>query len=112
MGPNDTVLIRRFLDGDERSFRALYQRHPPRLRAIVMRLLGSRKQETEDTLQDRAIERLADHQRLVLVLFDIEGFMHHDIARQPGIAVGTSKATLSRARTVLRSIMNGDKAHV
>ena len=52
MGPNDTVLIRRFLDGDERSFRALYQRHTPRLRAIVMRLLGARKQETEDTLQD------------------------------------------------------------
>lgn len=37
-----------------------------------------------------AIERLADHQRVVLALFDIEGFTHQDIARQLGIAVGTS----------------------
>ena len=54
---------------------------------------------------ERAIERLADNQRLVLVLFDIEGFTHQDTARQLGIAVGTSKATLSRARTILRSIL-------
>src|SRR5262245_44530773 len=48
----DAVLIRRFLGGDELAFRALYQRHTPRLRMLVWPLLGSRHEETDDVVQE------------------------------------------------------------
>jgi RNA polymerase sigma factor (sigma-70 family) len=48
----DAALIHRFLDGDELAFRALYRRHASRLRAIVLRLLGGRRNEADDVLQD------------------------------------------------------------
>jgi RNA polymerase sigma-70 factor (ECF subfamily) len=50
--PSDATLIRRFLDGDERAFRALYQRHTPRLRMVVLRMLGPRRDEADDVVQD------------------------------------------------------------
>jgi len=36
------------------------------------------------------------------VLYDVEGYRHEEIARMTGIAVGTSKAQLFRARRLLR----------
>ena len=60
---------------------------------------------------ERAIARLPDHQRAVVVLHDIEGFTHQEIGRQLGIAPGTSKATLSRARCKLRMLLSGGMAH-
>jgi RNA polymerase sigma-70 factor (ECF subfamily) len=55
---------------------------------------------------------LPDHQRTVVVLHDIEGFTHQEIARQLGVAPGTSKATLSRARFTLRRLLSeGGVAH-
>jgi RNA polymerase sigma-70 factor (ECF subfamily) len=38
----------------------------------------------------------------VFVLFDIEGYGHTEIAQMIGIAEGTSKAQLFRARRLLR----------
>jgi len=51
---------------------------------------------------ERAIGSLPDGAREVFVLFDIEGYRHEEIARMTGIAVGTSKAQLFRARRLLR----------
>ena len=51
---------------------------------------------------DRLIAQLPSGCRGVLVLHDIEGFTHEEIADQLGIAVGTSKAHLFRARRLLR----------
>jgi RNA polymerase sigma factor (sigma-70 family) len=48
------------------------------------------------------IGRLPSGCRGVLVLHDIEGFTHEEIAMGLGIAVGTSKAHLFRARCLLR----------
>jgi RNA polymerase sigma-70 factor (ECF subfamily) len=161
----DGALIRRFLDGDERAFRLLYERHTPRLKMTLQRLLGSRRQDADDLVQDtwlagcrglhgyrgdakfstwltsigvrtamnyltqsikhetevlddtsaqltsgpastidleRALAALPDHQRIVVVLHDIEGFTHEEIGAHLGVAEGTSKATLSRARHALR----------
>jgi len=165
----DGALIRRFLDGDERAFRMLYERHTPRLKMTLQRLLGARRQDVEDVLQDtwlagcrglhgyrgdakfstwltsigvrttlnhlerradrdtditddlpapltngpataidleRALAALPDHQRIVVVLHDVEGFTHEEIGAQLGMAAGTSKATLSRARQILRSALS------
>jgi RNA polymerase sigma-70 factor (ECF subfamily) len=172
----DAALIGRFLGGDEAAFRELYLRHTPRLRMIVLRLLGaSRRDEVDDVVQEtwlagsrgihryagdakfaswlttigirtaysrfaraidvesdlfdeipapqgsapasvidleRALSLLPDHQRVVVVLHDVEGYTHQEIAEQLGIASGTAKATLSRARSALRRMLNEGMSHV
>jgi len=166
---SDDALIHRFLDGDERAFRQLYERHTPRLKRTLERLLGARMEEVDDVVQETwlagcrglhgfrghakfstwltsigvratlnhltrsarretpleedvptpagiesgvmvdlesALAALPDHQRMVVVLHDVEGFTHDEIAEQLGVAPGTSKATLSRARQALRLALN------
>ncbi|MGH9887552.1 MAG: RNA polymerase sigma factor, partial [bacterium] len=56
---------------------------------------------------ERALAALPDSQRMVVILHDVEGFTHHEIGDQLGMATGTSKATLSRARRALRELLNG-----
>jgi RNA polymerase sigma factor (sigma-70 family) len=175
----DGALIRRFLDGGELSeaaFRALYHRHNPRLRITITRLLGKRRDEVDDVLQEtwlagcrglhrfrgeslfstwlttigvrklrdrlrgdanevelpadipdsappppvtvstvidlgRAIEQLSERQRMVLLLHDVEGFSHDEIAEQLDMAPGTSRAILSRARCVLRTLLHDGIAY-
>ncbi len=51
---------------------------------------------------EAAIGRLPEGARHVFVLHDVEGYRHQEIARLKGIAVGTSKAQLHRARMLLR----------
>lgn len=51
---------------------------------------------------ERAIARLPTGARTVLVLHDIEGYRHRDIAEITGLKEGTSKAQLHRARKLLR----------
>ncbi|HEX9819470.1 MAG TPA: RNA polymerase sigma factor [Methylomirabilota bacterium] len=51
---------------------------------------------------ERAIAALPDGAREVFVLYDIEGYSHAEIAGLTGIAEGTSKAQLFRARRLLR----------
>lgn len=51
---------------------------------------------------ERAIAALPYGARVVLVLHDIEGYTHDEIAGLCGIAAGTAKAQLHRARRLLR----------
>jgi RNA polymerase sigma-70 factor (ECF subfamily) len=51
---------------------------------------------------ERAIARLPERARTVLVLYDIEGYGHAEIAAITGMAVGSSKAQLHRARRLVR----------
>jgi RNA polymerase sigma-70 factor (ECF subfamily) len=51
---------------------------------------------------ERAIAALPEGAREVFVLYDIEGYSHGEIAELTGIAEGTSKAQLFRARQLLR----------
>lgn len=57
---------------------------------------------------ERAIAGLPPRARAVLVLHDVEGWRHEDIAAEMGIAPGTSKAQLHRARGLLRVAL-GDR---
>lgn len=49
------------------------------------------------------VNALPPHFREVLVLHDVEGFTHEDIAAALGIEPGTSKSRLSRARRLFRA---------
>lgn len=54
---------------------------------------------------ERAIARLPDGYREVLVLHDVEGYTHVEIGRFLGIEEGTSKSQLSRARRAVRALL-------
>lgn len=164
----DNVLLPAIAAGDEAAFRTLYRRHTPRLRWLVLRLLGGHEADADDAVQEgwvravaglpgfrgeavfrswlsaiairvawetirkrrpwvamdeeaeltthafdleervdleQALGRLPDPQRMVVVLHDVEGFTHDEIATQLGIAEGTSKSHLHRARRALRLML-------
>lgn len=54
---------------------------------------------------ERAIGKLPPRARAVLVLHDIEGWRHEEIGAELGMAVGSSKAQLHRARGLLRKVL-------
>ncbi|MFI5279658.1 MAG: RNA polymerase sigma factor [Gemmatimonadales bacterium] len=54
---------------------------------------------------EQAIAALPKMARRVLVLFDVEGYGHAEIATMLGIAEGTSKAHLFRARGLLKEML-------
>jgi RNA polymerase sigma-70 factor (ECF subfamily) len=54
---------------------------------------------------ERAIAALPEGARTVFVLHDIEGYQHDEIAALTGIAEGTSKAQLHRARTRIKEVL-------
>jgi len=51
---------------------------------------------------ERALARLPKGARTILLLHDVEGYRHEEIAALTGIAVGTSKAQLHRARKLMK----------
>jgi RNA polymerase sigma factor (sigma-70 family) len=55
---------------------------------------------------ERAIGTLPPQARTVFLLFDVEGYGHREIADMTGLAEGTSKAHLHRARQLLRKALN------
>ncbi|MGH7712845.1 MAG: RNA polymerase sigma factor [Gemmatimonadaceae bacterium] len=149
---------------DEAAFRSLYARHTPALYALALHLLGERRHEAEDVLQESwiravsglsrfawqsslrtwlssivinccrelwrarreeivvqdvhaevdvvdvagkldvatALARLASGYRAVLVLHDIVGLTHEEIAERLQIEPGPSKSPLARARQAMR----------
>ena len=49
-----------------------------------------------------ALAKLPDGAREIFVLHDVEGYRHEEIAEMLGLATGTSKSQLHRARMALR----------
>ena len=54
---------------------------------------------------ESAIARLPEEGRTVLILHDVEGYTHEEISEALGIADGTSKSRLSRARQMLKDVL-------
>jgi RNA polymerase sigma-70 factor (ECF subfamily) len=72
--------------------------------------LGGSTRETDHNLRlalHRALDELNDDMRMVVVMHDLEGFTHEEIAAAMNVETGTSKARLSRARAKLREILHG-----
>jgi len=56
---------------------------------------------------ERAVERLPEGCREAFVLHDVEGFDHKEVADLLGIAEGTSKSQVFKARLKLRGFLRG-----
>ena len=54
---------------------------------------------------ERAIAQLPDACRMAFVLHDVEGYEHREVAERLGIATGTSKSQVHKARLRLRRIL-------
>ena len=71
------------------------------------------KENAFDSLQlrdlDRAISRLSEEQRQVILLVGLEGMRYEQAAQILDIPVGTVRSRLSRARDELRALMQIDE---
>ncbi|TVR62976.1 MAG: sigma-70 family RNA polymerase sigma factor [Gemmatimonadales bacterium] len=69
--------------------------------------------ESADPLAARrleaALDRLPQGMRTILVLHDVEGFTHGEIAERLGVQPGTSKSQLFKARARMRLILKGSE---
>jgi RNA polymerase sigma-70 factor (ECF subfamily) len=54
---------------------------------------------------EEAVSSLPEGARIIFVLYDVYGYRHEEISRMTGLAVGTSKAQLHRARRLLRGVL-------
>lgn len=52
-----------------------------------------------------ALETLPEQQRTAVVLYDLEGFSHREVAESLGVAVGTSRAHVHHGRKALRELL-------
>ncbi|HKO99334.1 MAG TPA: RNA polymerase sigma factor [Pyrinomonadaceae bacterium] len=59
---------------------------------------------------DRAIQKLPPGYREVFILHDVEGHEHGEIAKMLGVAEGTSKSQLHKARMKLRALLKQSAA--
>jgi RNA polymerase sigma-70 factor, ECF subfamily len=88
LGRRETLGIRRkrYLEGD-----------------AALELIPAGRPGPELTMDfETAMARLPDGAREVFVLHDVEGYRHEEIAEMLGLATGTSKSQLHRARMALR----------
>lgn len=69
----------------------------------------ARNAELRGRLSD-AMEHLTDLQRRVLVLYDLEGWRHGEIARELGISAGSSRVHLHVARKAMRKRLSSTLA--
>lgn len=56
---------------------------------------------------DEAMAALPEDQRTTLLLYEVDGYSHAEIAEMLGIAAGSSKARVSRAKSALRNALAG-----
>jgi len=57
-------------------------------------------------LLSQALDQLSPGYRTVLVLHDVQGLTHDEIADRMGVAVGTSKSQLHKARARMRDLLS------
>ena len=60
----------------------------------------------------RALDELPEGMRQIVVLHDVEGYTHEEIGELLGIAAGTSKSQLFKARARLRGLLQADRSAV
>jgi RNA polymerase sigma-70 factor (ECF subfamily) len=63
---------------------------------------SSVEMDDESSVLDKYILQLPEKARLVFVLFVVEGYRHEEISKMLGMAIGSSKAQLHRAKKLLK----------
>lgn len=79
-----------------------------RLEAPLPDVLSAQARTEEPLLRmrlEKAMQQLPERMRQVLVLHDVEGYTHEDIADFLGITAGTSKSQLFKARARMRELL-------
>ena len=101
-----TIAYRQFIDDTRRA-----RRH-----ALILELLG-RSAPTEQPSVERevaaqsvvqAMERLPDEQRHLLLWVSVEGLSYREVASLLDVPIGTVMSRLSRARSALRQLGDGE----
>jgi RNA polymerase sigma-70 factor (ECF subfamily) len=57
---------------------------------------------------ERALAALPEDQRLAVILADVQGYGYEEVATITGVALGTVKSRISRARARLRQALRDD----
>lgn len=65
-------------------------------------VLGSDQLKTERRDIEKILQTLPDQARVILILYEYLGYKHNEIAEMTGMAIGTSKSHLHRARELLK----------
>jgi len=73
--------------------------------ALELEAPAARERTAERMDLERAVATLPEGARAVFLLHDVQGYKHHEIADMMGLAVGTTKAQLHRARRLLREAL-------
>ncbi|MCA1668320.1 MAG: sigma-70 family RNA polymerase sigma factor [Thermomicrobia bacterium] len=60
-------------------------------------------------LLEDALATLPEEQKLAVVLCDVQGYAYEEAAAMMGVALGTVKSRLSRARSTLREVVRGQE---
>ena len=86
-----------------------------RLRSLARRQVRTMPEDSaalridrpDTTLQDieRALARLAEDQRAVVLLVVLEGLSYREVAKVQGVPIGTIMSRLARARTQIRAFL-------
>jgi RNA polymerase sigma-70 factor (ECF subfamily) len=94
------AMLARARSDTRRTARVLFMEQPGTDLAIVA--------DSPDSRMDleSAIASLPEGARIVFVLHEVEGYQHAEIAEQLGVAEGTVKAQLHRARKLLMKALN------
>jgi RNA polymerase sigma factor (sigma-70 family) len=89
-----------------------YRKNKARLQDLDVEVVGFKLESGDDPFAQlsaadlmQMIQRLPPGARLVFNLYAVEGFDHNEIAEQLGISQGTSKSQYSRARELLRNMI-------
>lgn len=76
--------------------------------ALEPRNVGETRAVQENLDLERALARLPDTGRVVVLLYDVEGYSHAEIAKLMGMSVSFSKSQLARAHARLRKLLGPD----
>lgn len=71
--------------------------------------LGRATQAELGRLLEAALATLPEDQRVTVVLCDVQGYAYEEAAQVTGVALGTVKSRLSRARAALRDTLRGQE---
>jgi len=63
-------------------------------------------------LLSEVITKLPEGYRQAIILHDIQGLEHREIAERRGRSIGTSKSQLHKGRVMLRRLIGGGYQHV